>query len=383
MKLALTIFLVIISCFAFAQDTVEIKKKLEINGYIKNLQSFSFDKNFNNVISGNLLHNRMNLKWKPTGKFTASAELRNRLCWGEEVKITPEFAKQLKNENDFLNLQIAWVKKTNLVIHSNVERLWLDYRKQKWDIRMGRQRINWGITTTWNPNDIFNTYNFLDFDYEERPGSDAAKFQYLINDFSNIEIAASVSGKKNNAVSAVKYSFNKKGYDIQLITGWYQDQYTLGAGWAGNIKDAGFKSEVQYYFKQKDSSCHFNFCVETDYVFNNGWYINVGMLFSSNGFTKPVTNWDEINFKFSPQHLMPTKWNIISTVAKEFTPLISGNLSVVFAPGTDLLILLPALKYNIATNLDADFIWQSFFAGLQHRFQAVNHRVFLRLKFSF
>ncbi len=35
---------------------------------------------------------------------------------------------------------------------------------------------------------------------------------------------------------------------MQLITGWYNEHLTLGAGWAGNIKDAGFKGEVQYFF---------------------------------------------------------------------------------------------------------------------------------------
>ena len=56
-----------------------------------------------------------------------------------------------------------------------------DYRDNKINFRIGRQRINWGTTTIWNPNDIFNAYNFLDFDYEERPGMDGGKFQYIFN----------------------------------------------------------------------------------------------------------------------------------------------------------------------------------------------------------
>jgi hypothetical protein len=46
---------------AFAQDdSIATKKKWELNGYFKNLESLSFDKNFDNLISGNLLHNRLN-----------------------------------------------------------------------------------------------------------------------------------------------------------------------------------------------------------------------------------------------------------------------------------------------------------------------------------
>ncbi|AEV99621.1 hypothetical protein Niako_3297 [Niastella koreensis GR20-10] len=61
------------------------------------------------------------------------------------------------------------------------------------------------------PNDIFNTYNFLNFDYEERPGADAAKFQYLFNDLSNVEVAFSIQ-KNNKYISAVRYFINKWGY---------------------------------------------------------------------------------------------------------------------------------------------------------------------------
>jgi hypothetical protein len=77
---------------------------------------------------------------------------------------------------------------------------------------------------------------------------------------------------------------------------------------------------------------------------------------------------------------MPKKWNFIVTTAKEFTPLLSGNMSVLYAPGTQLVILLPSIKYYLVTNFEADLIWQSFFAEPNKRFEAVSHRGFLRLK---
>jgi hypothetical protein len=369
--------------FCNAQDTAETKKKWELNGYIKNLESLSFDKNFENSISNNFIHNRINVKWKPSGKITAAAEFRNRLFWGEEVKLTPGFASLLKNDNEKVNLQKAWLQNKSLVLHTNVERLNIEYRDTNWNARVGRQRINWGIGTTWNPNDIFNAYNFLDFDYEERPGVDGAKFQYLFTSSFNAEIAYAHKGNQNGSVAAIKYSLNKYGYDIQLITGWYNEHITLGAGWAGSIKDAGFKGEAQYFFRDKDSANHFNLSMEGDYMFKKGWYVNFSLLFNNSGLSQPVNNWDNINLKLSPENLMPTKWNFIITTAKEITPLLSANVGVLYAPGTNLVILLPSFKYNLATNLDVDLIWQSFFAELNKNFEAVNHRGFLRMKWSF
>jgi hypothetical protein len=384
MKNLFFILLVLFIAFnANAQDSATLPKKLTISGYIKDLQTLTFDKNFKELISGNLIHNRINMKWKPSDKVNAVAEFRNRLFWGEEVKLTPNFASLLKNDNELVNLQTAWIKNKSLVLHTNVERLYFDYKGNDWNVRLGRQRINWGITTTWNPNDIFNTYNFLDFDYEELPGVDGGKMQYIFSNTFNTELAYINTGKKDGSIAALKYSLNKWNYDMQLITGWYNGHPTLGAGWAGYIKDAGFKGEVQYFFGSKDSSDHFNMSFEGDYMFKKGWYVNMGLLFNNHGLYKPVTDWNTINLKLSPENLMPTKWNIIVTTAKEITPLLSANMSMLYAPGTNLLILLPSFQYNMATNLDVNLVWQSFLTQIDNNFEAVNHHCFLRMKWSF
>lgn len=365
-----------------AQDSTGLPKKLTLSGYIKDLQTLAFDKDFKELVSGNLIHNRINLKWKPSDKFTAVAEFRNRLYWGEQVRITPGFSSMLKNNNEWVNMQKAWVNNRSWVLHTNTERLYVDYRNNKFNIRMGRQRINWGIATTWNPNDIFNTYNFLDFDYEERPGVDGAKLQYIFKN-ATAELAYSNTGSKNGNIAALKYHFNRWNYDVQFIGGWYKDHPTIGAGWAGYIKDAGFKGELQYLFKSRDSVDHLNITIEGDYMFKKGWYVNAGLLFNSGGLYQAVQNWDTISLKLSPENPMPTKWNILITTAKEITPLLSANISVLYAPGTNLLILFPSLKYNMSVNLDLDLVWQSFFAEINNNFGAVSNTCYLRIKWSF
>ncbi len=135
--------------FCHAQDTAETIKKWVLNGYIKNVESISFDKNFENSISSNLLHNRLNAKWMPSGKITMVAELRNRLFWGEEVKLTPDFVSLLKNTNEKMDLQRVWIQNKSLVLHTNIERLSVQYHDTSWNAKLGRQRINWGVSTTW------------------------------------------------------------------------------------------------------------------------------------------------------------------------------------------------------------------------------------------
>ncbi len=378
----LLLILTFYSLASVAQDSSMNIRKWEINGYVKSMQSVSTTNNLNDLLSSNLLHNRINTKWKPNANITLAAEFRTRVIWGDEVRLTPGYAAMLRNSNEYKNLFVTWLQQEPIVVHTNTERLWIDWQKNRWNIRAGRQRINWGITTIWNPNDIFNTYNFLDFDYEERPGSDAVKVKYNVSDFSNLEVAYAAGNHLTKPVAAVKYDFNKTGYDIQLIAGIYQKRFTIGAGWAGSIRDAGFKGELQYYAGNATQKAHFNAGLETDYAFQNGWYLNTGILYNNEGLLSNINSFDSLNFKFTPLNLMPTKWNFVVTGSKQITPLFTCTTSLLYAPGTNLLLLLPSFNYNLATNLDADFVWQSFFAETSH-FKALNHRAFLRLKLSF
>jgi len=357
-------------------------QNFSIKGYVKDMQSLNFTKDFENLNATNLIHNRINLKWKPIVNLTMYLELRNRFIWGDDVRNIPGYTSLLRNSNESADLSNVWFSNPSFVMHTNIDRFSMDYKLKRLELRVGRQRINWGISTIWNPNDLFNTYNFLDFDYEERPGSDAVKLTGKISSFSGIELAYTEGSKTSHRVLAGKYFFNTKGYDIQLITGLFGDRYTAGLGWAGSIGDAGFKGETQIFSKTSREDFQINFSLESDYVFKNGWYLNSSFLFNNNGVDKKIVDPMQVNLNFSPTVLMPTKWNFIIAAGKELTPLLSANLSVLFAPGTDLLLLLPGLKYSLSENLYVDLIWQSFFANI-NQFEALNHRWFIRLKYNF
>ncbi|MBY0481481.1 MAG: hypothetical protein K2Q21_09005 [Chitinophagaceae bacterium] len=364
-----------------AQDSTVVNKVFTGNGYLKNLQFFTVDGQFKNMIVGDLVHGRFNGKWKPSNFFNGALELRARLIWGDDTK-KPGYSELLRNQNELLNLSTVSNIQDNLLLHTNIERFWLDYHRAKWSLRLGRQRINWGITTTWNPNDIFNTYNFLDFDYEEKPGSDALKWQYLLNDFNNLELAISASALNNKTIAAARYFFNKGGYDMQLIAGSYQGNFTTGFGWAGSLGNVGFKGETQLFIAKKDTG-NFTGTIEFTHVLKKGWLISGSVLYNQNGMAKPIDDWTKIDFKISPTNLMPARWNIATGFSKEFTPLISANFTFVYSPKMDMIILFPSIKYNVASNLDADLVWQSFFYKASGNMQAVLHRANLRLKWNF
>ena len=150
------------------QDTIPARWPL--NGYVTNMQSFMFQFLNDNWTIDHLIHNRLNFRWNnKSDNFKVALELRNRLIIGESVSATPEYAKMIDTDNGFVKLSDNLSKGNSYVLNSKIDRAYIDYTKDKLQLTIGRQRINWGQCFTWNPNDLFNAYSFFDFDYVEKP----------------------------------------------------------------------------------------------------------------------------------------------------------------------------------------------------------------------
>jgi hypothetical protein len=109
---------------------------------LKNLQTLTFTKGVNSLITNTLIHNRLNLKYLPNDNFTANIEVRNRLFYGEQVRLIPNFGKQIYYENGLVDLSALIVNEQAMVVHSIIDRFWVDWKNDDWNIRLGRQRIN-------------------------------------------------------------------------------------------------------------------------------------------------------------------------------------------------------------------------------------------------
>ncbi len=379
---SLCLILVIVACGdALAQDS--LRTALQVKGYIKDLQSLSFGDDLSNLVTGNLIHHRLNVRWRPSARIIGAVEVRNRLFWGEEIARLSYSSREFRNANDVVDLTWNVFDHERIVLNTTIDRLWIEYVRETWNLRMGRQRVNWGIGTTWNPNDLFNTFNFLDFDYEERPGVDAMKFQYLTGEMDYIETAVSFGKELRDVIAAIRYFKNVATYDLQFIGGIYLQQPTLGFGWSGSIRETGFKGELQYFFRRSGIGHQLNAAVEADHVFSKGWYLNLGVFLNSTGATASGELSAITDLQFSPRKLMPTRWNTSMTVSKELSPLIAISTTVVYSPNANLTILLPTITYSATENLDINLVWQSFFIEQHESYDDVGHRCFLRFKWSY
>ena len=142
----------------------EPEEKLRIEGYLKDLINFTLVEDSDSLIIDNLVHNRLNFFLYATEKFSANIELRTRFLSGDLARNVPVYGQVVDVNNDYFDLSYTY-DNDQVVFHSMIDRLNLKWNEASWELKVGRQRINWGVNVAWNPNDIFNAYSLYDFDY--------------------------------------------------------------------------------------------------------------------------------------------------------------------------------------------------------------------------
>jgi len=335
----------------------EKETEFTLGGYINYLPSYLEFERSNEIDfqKNQLIHNRLNIRGYIKDNFSIGLELRNRILFNEG---------EFNDDNGYFDLSHYYINNSKFKIHSMIDRMWLKYQKEKIEISIGRQRVNWGINTIWNSNDLFNAYNFIDFDYIERPGSDVVRFQYSGDNLSSIDVVYKPSTIEESSVIAALYKINKMGYDFQFLLADYYNDIALGGGWAGNIKNAGFKGEITYFISDGDSENNStSLSTSIDYSFTNGLYILGSHLYNSNGYSDPqqfelgAITQDVL----SPKNLMPSKNSYLIQASAFITPAINTSFTFLYGQGINFFFFSPNITYDISSSLDASVIGQFFY----------------------
>jgi len=363
----------------------------ELQGYLTNMQSVMFSDAREDWIIDNLFHNRLNFKWYGGEHFTGTLQLRNRLMYGETIKMNPDYAKSLDKDIGWMDLSFNLLSGNSYVMNTTIDRVWIQYSAGSFSATAGRQRINWGQTLVWNVNDIFNVYSYFDFDYEERPGSDAIRLQFYPNYTSTIEFAAKVDSS-NNLTAAGLYRFNIASYDIQLMGGILQEEdFVGGLGWSGNIFKAGFRGEASYFQPMqnfRDTTGMFMASAGIEYVFPNTLMLQGEYLYSG----KPlILSGGFLNFyngALTVKQLAFSKHSFFASASYQITPLVSASLAGMYYPDLKGYFFGPNISYNVINNVDLSLFLQYFNSESTNPISGIRSRdqinlLFLRLKWNF
>jgi hypothetical protein len=383
--------------------------KCSFNGYLSGMPQYAWTTIKVDSFSSSdradqyLLHNRLNFNWYPSEKITGTLQFRNQLLYGDFTK-DAGYNSGFHTENYFLPLTYYQTYGDAGLLSLSIDRAWLQYTQNNIEIKMGRQRINWGQTFVWNPNDIFNTYNFFDFDYVERPGVDAVRIQYYPNYTSSIELAAKIDSS-NNVTAAGLYRFNRWSTDFQLIGAYYsqpassnignnktESDWVSGFGITSDYKGISFRTEVSYFYPAKESTNQndlFLVSIGFDHSFKNELYLSSEFFYSSRVEINAEGSIFEINSgPLTVKNLAYAKYNAFVQASYPLTPLFKVSLSGMYFTDAQMTgyFVGPNLDYSLLDNLDLALYFQFFdikYQLLGYEIKSNTSFAFLRLKWSF
>ncbi len=309
------------------------------------------------------------------------------LFWGNSLQY-PYF-KNFIDPKNHIDLSTFLIDKPALLLHSKIDRVSLTYYYKNWEFKLGRQRINWGKAWAWNSNDLFNTYNVLDFDYEERPGTDAVSVLYNYGNASLAQVVYSYGKDWEHSIFAFRNQFKIKTYDIQVIAASYLTDYALGVGWEGYIGNVGFKGESTTFMPKKDKSNQKTVVLSTisfDYFFKNGLMMTASILHNSGGSDKTAGILSISNLfieSLSARNIMPNRLSYFVQSNYQINPASSVSLGTMYLQGANVLGIIPSYSYSIKQNWDLDFFGQIFFSETNSNFGNQYNALSMRLRWSY
>jgi len=355
------------------EDEKSFKKVLEekttLRGYIKDLHSlYFFDRAY------------------LSDEWTFGADARTQVIYGSYPRTINSLIDDNRSLIDFLNglglygrvptsygelfsgnpgpldLHFLYVDQPEMVAWTDIDRLWLDWSKGKFELRIGKQRVNWGINWVWNPNDIFNTFNFTDFDYEERAASDAIRMQYYYNTVNKLELVLAAGNEFEQNTFGLLWKVNQWNYDFQFIGANYQGDWLAGFGWSGNVKNIGFKGESTYFFSSIDEDQGLVMSLGLDYSFVGGLSLQAEALY--NNFAQNSTNGTiQFSQSLTPRTLSQSEYSAFFGVQGGLSPRSTLGVGFIYQGKDQPVYFAPSYSYSLAENVDLLLIGQ--FVGEQ------------------
>lgn len=380
-------FLLIILLLCFNQSNAQDNHDLnvEFSGYLKELGQLSMGNNLATIRYDNILHHRLESDWKLGEHFEFRADLRTRLLNGYSIEHTPGIKQYYEQDPNYLDLSWVWLSSEKSILHSSIDRLHASYINGPFEMHLGRQRLNWGRTYVWNPNDLFNAYSYLNFDYEERPGVDAISAQYSWSYASGVEAGYRIGDSFDESVIGGMLRTSLGSYDLQFIGGHYLEHTVLGAGWAGYLESAGLKGEISYFHPEdrffKDSG-HFTATTGIDYMFPSGLYLQ-GELLYNGGYKRQRSALQELTQPPSADNLFIARTGFFLNSSYQLHPLVSGNLGIMGSFDRSIFIFIPQLSVSVSENMDFLLLSQLLKGTVLDQFTNTPNLLFFRLKWSY
>jgi len=331
------------------------------------------------------LENRLEFKWDATDWLRFDVQARNRFIYGDFVENIPNYSSLIGSSNGLVNLSFLWAEGRSFVGHTEFDRLFARVSYSRFELTLGRQRVNWGIDLVWNPNDIFNTFSYLNLEYPERPGTDAVTLKAYTGQLSYIEAVYQPHKTDDSSAYGVRYRANIARTDFQFLVARMAGFYMLGGGLSSELGQFAIRSEVSYFHAIRSSEkSGLVATLSADRSFGSNSFVQLGALynsFGSKGSHEPISLIEPQ--AQSPMMLSRGKVNLFvgvnSTVATLFTP----SLAILANPTDWSAAVIPSLGYSASDNLTLALTAMLFAGNRTDEYPSIGQLAYFKVQWNF
>lgn len=313
-------------------------------------------------------------------------ELKNHGYFGAFLKDYPGYTFLNFNRYDWVDLNRVWNDDTLAVSYSRLDQAWVHYRSGAFEIRLGRQIINWSQTLVWNVSDIFNTYTLTNIHNPVKQGSDALRLSWYPGPVSMVEFAAKLN-YYNELTAAIMYRLNHNSFDFQMQTGVVEDtDWMFGGGLVYTKNRLGARSDFIYYIPYHINTRDKNTLLVSagmEYVFTNDFLLQVEMLYNQmhNHQTNNLFR-RFYNITASPKVLSVSEWNLSFNASYNITNPLKVSLLSVWFIDYEGYTIMPSMHYDLFRNTELLLSYNSIVFDINNRREKINVGT-IRLKYYF
>ncbi|HUI92812.1 MAG TPA: hypothetical protein VLX68_11250 [Chitinivibrionales bacterium] len=383
-------FALLVACAALRAapfDSLKLSDFVSAKGYVKDLQITDAQNLRGTWALFGLVHNRFDATLLPNGPVSLTAGMRNLFLYGDLASDGPDLAQLTAVTPGYFGLNRTFSSGPSYKLTSELDRLYLQYASDKLQVRAGRSRVNWGMNLVWNPNDLFNASSYLDFDYEEKQGTDGAVVSWFPSVTSQLTAVYEAGDSLAAMGGAALARWNVWGYDMQVLGGIVKGDGCAGLGWSGQIGGGAFRGEATYFRPVIDKQGRRESVaasVSGDYTFPHNLYVQASVLYNSAGSEKKHENYSAQPMDGPlAKHLSPAAVTLFLECADQITPLVRIDAFTMVNPIDGSGVAGPTVTFSITNNIDFDLICQGFYGEKNTTFGGRGTVAVVRGKWSF
>jgi hypothetical protein len=331
-----------------------VEASVSWRGHNRVISSRYYDNDWNSSFNQSLYNHRSEVLWN---KDQWSLELAYEIFLSRNNYLDPYYKLSLNTDpfsyrfddlNKFLAKKDLYQDKSWQILQ-NLDRFFITYTAEHFDLFIGRQAINFGSARMINPTNVLVPFDLVMINMEQINGIDGIRGRVSLGELSEIDLGL-ISGEKAGFIS-YKNSFSN--WDTSFLFLLFNKNTLYGLDLQGSIGGVGTWFETAWVdlLKNEDSD-YLTISVGGEYLFENE--INVFTEYHHNGAgTNDISNYNQTKLKtpFLDGSVYLLGKNYISFGGSyPVTPLKIITMQTMYNVKDQSILLTPKLEWNFKSD---------------------------------